>query len=247
MWAREFKDANGQRGGLLESVRWIEGYERVAELATQLPETRLVYVADREADIAALMARARDLGHPADGLIRSRHHRALPDGGKLWASVTAGLPLGEVCFTLPSRHGQKARWVRQQVWAQRVELSDGKRGRVAATCMVAREVHAPAGVKPIEWRQLTNREASTFEAVAELIDGYRARWEIELFFDILKNACRIEALPLSTIERLERALGAVPGRGLADGPADALGAYRSGPGRRAVVRPGRVGSRLHAE
>lgn len=206
MWAREFKDANGQRGGLLESVRWIEGYERVAELATQLPETRLVYVADREADIAALMARARELGHPADWLIRSRHNRALPEGGKLWASVTAGLPLGEVCFTLPARHGQKARLVRQQVWAKRVTLSDGKRGRVAATCIVAREVNAPAGVKPIEWRLLTNREASTFEAVAELIDWYRARWEIELFFDILKNACRIEALQLSTIERLERAL-----------------------------------------
>jgi hypothetical protein len=54
-----------------------------------------------------------------------------------------------VCFTLPSRHGQKAR---QQVWAKRVELSDGKRGRVAATCIVAREGDAPAGVKPLEGR-----------------------------------------------------------------------------------------------
>jgi hypothetical protein len=205
-WAREPKDANGERGGVKESIRWTEGYERVAELAADLPTTRLVYVADREADIAALMARARDLGHPADWLIRSQHHRALPEGGKLWASVTAGAPLGEVRFTLPSRHGQKAREVRQQVWAKRVELSDGKRGRVAATCIVAREVDAPAGVKPLEWRLLTHREASTFEAAAELIDGYRARWEIELFFNILKNGCRVEALQLSTMERLERAL-----------------------------------------
>jgi hypothetical protein len=82
MWAREPKDANGERGGVKESIRWTEGYERVAELAAQLPETRLVYVADRESDIAALMARARDLGHPADWLIRSQHNRALPEGGK---------------------------------------------------------------------------------------------------------------------------------------------------------------------
>jgi hypothetical protein len=61
-----------------------------------------------------------------------------------------------------------------------VELSDGKRGRVAATCIVAREVDAPAGVKPLEGRLLTHREASTFEAAAELIDGYRARWEREM-------------------------------------------------------------------
>jgi hypothetical protein len=77
-WAREPKDANGERGGLLESTRWTEGYERVAEL----PDTRLVYVADRGSDIVGLMARARDLGQPADWLIRSQHHRALPAGGK---------------------------------------------------------------------------------------------------------------------------------------------------------------------
>jgi hypothetical protein len=206
MWAREPKDANGERGGVKESIRWREGYERVAELAADLPRTRLVYVADREADIAALLARARDLGQPADWLIRSQHNRALPAGGKLWASVTAGAPLGEVRFTLPARHGQKAREVRQQVWAKRMELSDGQRGRVMATCIVAREVDAPAGVKPLEWRLLTNREAATFEAAAELIDWYRARWEMERFFDILKNGCRVEALQLSTLERLERAL-----------------------------------------
>ena len=206
MWAREPKEANGERGGVKESIRWIEGYERVADLAADLPSTRLVYVADRESDIAALMARARDLGQPADWLIRSQHNRALPEGGKLWASVTAGAPLGEVRFTLPARHGQKAREVRQQVWVKRMELSDGKRGRVTATCIVAREVDASAGVKPLEWRLLTNREAATFEAAAELIDWYRARWEMERFFDILKNGCRVEALQLSTMERLERAL-----------------------------------------
>ena len=84
MWAREPKDTQGKREGLLESTRWTEGYLRIAELAGRLPDTRLVYVADREADIVALMAQARDLGHPADWLIRSQHNRALPEGGKLW-------------------------------------------------------------------------------------------------------------------------------------------------------------------
>jgi hypothetical protein len=118
--------AEGRRGGVLESTRWVEGYERIAELAPELPDTRVVYVADREADIAALMARARDLGHPADWLIRSQHNRALPGGGKLWEEVTRGESLGEIRFPLPSRHGQKARQVCQQVYARRVALSDGK-------------------------------------------------------------------------------------------------------------------------
>jgi hypothetical protein len=44
------------------------------------------------------------------------------------------------------------------------------------------------------------------DEVNELIDWYRTRWEIEMLFDILKNACRVEALELSRIDRLERAL-----------------------------------------
>ncbi|MEF9406990.1 IS4 family transposase, partial [Ralstonia solanacearum species complex bacterium KE055] len=81
MWAREPKDADGERGGIKESARWIEGYERVAELGAALPGTRLVYVADREADFTALMQRADALGTPADWLIRSTHNRSL-DGGE---------------------------------------------------------------------------------------------------------------------------------------------------------------------
>jgi Transposase Tn5 dimerisation domain len=207
MWAREPKDADGQRGGLLESRRWLEGYERVAEEAAALPGTRLVYVADREADILELMQRARDLGNPADWLIRSQHNRALPDGAKLWTAVTAGEPLGEIRFTLPAREGRKARAVRQQLWAQSVALGSGGNDRVMATCLVARELGAPPpGVEPIEWRLLTNREATTLEQGVELIDWYRARWEIERLFHVFKNGCRVDALQLSTVARIERAL-----------------------------------------
>jgi len=68
------------------------------------------------------MAQARDLNHPADWLIRSQH--APPEGGKLWASVTACEALGGIRFTMPSRQGQKARHVRQRAWAKRVTVSD---------------------------------------------------------------------------------------------------------------------------
>ena len=72
-----------KRSGVSESLRWLEGYERLAEMAAQLPQTRLVYLADRKADIMALMVRARDLGEPLDWLLRSKHNRTLSDGDKL--------------------------------------------------------------------------------------------------------------------------------------------------------------------
>ena len=56
------------------------------------------------------------------------------------------------------------------------------------------------------WRLLSNRQVGTLEQAVELIDWYRARWEIKLFFLILKEDCRIEALQLGSAERIETAL-----------------------------------------
>jgi hypothetical protein len=206
MWARQAKDADGNRPGIRESLRWTEGYERIAETARTMPQTRLVYVADREADILELMQRAHAMGTPADWLIRSQHNRCLPDGGKLWTAVLASPALGEIEFLMPSRPGQAARTVRQQVFANPISLPDDHGGRMQLTCFIAREIDATEGVKPVEWRLLTNRKAETFEAIVELIDWYRCRWEIETFFNVLKNGCRVEALQLSHVAKIELAL-----------------------------------------
>lgn len=205
-WAREFRDADGVRGGLKESMRWKEGYERVAEMAARVPLSRLVYVADREGDILGLMQRAKALGTPADWLVRAKHNRCLPEGDKLFDRACAGAPLGQIVFTMPARHGIKERKVRQELWATSIELHAGKPDAVIVTCVIAREIDAPKGTKPVEWRLLTNRAAPKLENVIELIDWYRARWDIEIFFNVLKNGCRVQAMQLGTIEGIERAL-----------------------------------------
>lgn len=206
MWARSPKDEQGQRPGESESIRWSEGYERVAEIAQRIPSTRLVYVADREADILAMMQRAHALGNPADWLVRSKHNRALSGGGKLWQAVLATPSLGEIEFELGSRQGQAARRVRQQLYAYSADLSDGSGGSMRVSCVIAKEVDAPKGVKPIEWRLLSNRACGTLQGAVELIDWYRSRWEIEIFFNVLKNGCRVEALQLGSVAKLELAL-----------------------------------------
>lgn len=71
---------------------------------------------------------------------------------------------------------------------------------------MAREVGPPVGVKPVEWRVLTNRSANTLEQATELIDWYRARWEIEVCFNVRKNGCEVEKLQLAAVGRAERAL-----------------------------------------
>jgi hypothetical protein len=206
IWAREPKDANGQRPGIKESTRWVESYEWVAELATELPDAQLVYVSDRVSDMIDLITGACELGTPVDWLLRAQHDRALLDGQNLWQTVTSGEELGGISFTLPARHGQKARVGCQQLWASGVDLSKGKNQPIRATCVVAQEINPPAGSRPVAWRPLTDCIAETLEEVAEFIDWYRAGWEIQIFFHTLKNGCRIEALQLDMIERLQRAI-----------------------------------------
>ena len=75
-----------------------------------------------------------------------------------------------------------------------------------ATCLVAKETEPPDGDKPVEWRLLTNLLVENLEQAARMIDWYRSRWEIEMFFHVLKNGCCVEALQLGCVEKIERAL-----------------------------------------
>lgn len=102
-------------------------------MAPSLPSTRLVYVAGREADLMSLMLRAQELGTPADWLVRAAHNRCLPEGDKLRERTSRGEAVGQIAITMASRHGVKARTVRQHLWVQRAGLPAGKGKCIAAT------------------------------------------------------------------------------------------------------------------
>ena len=188
-----------------ESMRWLEGFERCAELAATLPDTRLVYVADRASDIHEFLVRAQRYPQ-VDWLIRAAQDRKLADGDTLGDRLAQAPVLGEVCFILPARPTRPGRSVVLTVRAERVTLQPQGGEPVTVTTLRAREERAPAGVEPLDWRLLTNRPAETLAAAAELMQWYGCRWTIEVFFRIFKTGCRVEALQLSTLERLEPAL-----------------------------------------
>jgi hypothetical protein len=203
MWARRPRG----EAALLESTRWIDGYERIAEMAAQLPSTRLVYVADREADFSALLGQAQALDYPADLLIRVRYDRKLQaDDAQLFAALSQAPVLGEIVFPLAPGRGKKARTVTQSVSVVRSVVRLPGNQTTTLTVVQAMEHDAPQGDKPVCWRLLTNRLITDLAQASELIDWYRARWEIELYFHIIKTGCQVEQLQLETIERVERAL-----------------------------------------
>jgi len=207
MWARgKTKEADEKNPSVTESIRWIEGYERVCEMAASVPDSRLVYVADRECDLRELMQRAEHLGHPADWLVRAKHNRNLGNKEKLWDKITKRKPLASIRFTKSRKKGEKARQVCQEIKVLPCCLHASSHTPTTVTLVEAREINPPFGKAPLVWRLLTNRSVDSAEEAIELLDWYLCRWEIEMFFDVLKVGCEVEKLQLNHRGRIEKAL-----------------------------------------
>ena len=207
MWSRGLTKAADQANpDVKESRRWIEGYERIADMAQRCPEKRLVYIGDRESDFYELLKRAQQLDYPADLLLRAQHNRALGDDIKLWDAIDEQSVLTRITFTKPRKKGEKSRKVIQEIKTLRYKLRPKSKQPIDLTLVQAREINPPKGTPPLIWRLVSNRYAETAKQACELLDWYRARWEIEMFFDVLKVGCRVEKLQLDTKERIEKAL-----------------------------------------
>ncbi|MCP3911319.1 MAG: IS4 family transposase, partial [Actinomycetia bacterium] len=170
-----------------ESVRWVDGYQKVNELAEQLTDTRLTYVAEREGDIYDLFVEAPCPESAADWLVRGQHDRALADGGTLRQSLAEAPVLTEMSFDQPGGNGRTARTVHQELKVVCVTLKAPYRpDRVLpdfeVTAILATEPNPPAGEEPVEWLLLTNLPVETTEQALEKLQWYLCRWQIEIYF-----------------------------------------------------------------
>jgi Transposase Tn5 dimerisation domain len=55
--------------------------------------------------------------------------------------------------------------------------------------------HAPRG------NEVTSLPVTNLATAVPILEWYSCRWEIEVFFKILKSGCRVEQLPLETADR----------------------------------------------
>src|SRR5262249_34052422 len=68
------------------------------------------------------------------------------------------------------------------------------------------EIDPPPDVEPVEWILFTNLPIDTPEAIADVVDHYRARWLIEEYFKALKTGCSLEERQLESLHALLNAL-----------------------------------------
>jgi Transposase DNA-binding/Transposase Tn5 dimerisation domain len=199
-----------------ESYRWLEGYALACEVQHACAGTVVVSVADCEGDIQEwfLDAMGRPGQERAEFVIRAKCNRRLAPGaaqGYLWEELQAAHPLGRVTFELSRQADRPTRQVTLIVRARPVTFHGARRlgGRlppVQLWAIYARERKPPKGEEPIEWLLLTSVPVEDFAGASLVMQWYRARWEIELFFRVLKQGCQIERLRLAADHRLLNAI-----------------------------------------
>ncbi len=194
-----------------ESHKWLISFCKVAEAQKRCPETTLVSVGDREADIYELFELAlKDLSGPKL-LVRASQNRILAEGqGHLWDKVSEQDISGIQEVYVPRRGRRPARVARLSVRFAEVTLKPPQKKKehkeLTLWAILAREEDAPEDVKPIEWMLLTTFRVTNFEEATEKVGWYAIRWGIEVYHRTFKSGCKIEERQLGHADRIETCL-----------------------------------------
>ena len=211
-----------------ESYRWLDGYRRASAIAATAPGTKIISLSDSEGDVyECFVAAARDEGVKAEWIVRACQNRVVTNDstGKLRETVAAGPVLGTRTIEVGARpdrsHGdggkrRQARsprtatvTVRACVVTLQAPWRSGGVARmpdVTINAVLVREVAPPADEPAIEWLLLTSLPIGTFDQVCDIIHYYTCRWEIEVFFRVLKSGCGVQELQLETAARFVNCL-----------------------------------------
>lgn len=194
-----------------DSHRWLEGYQEASAIAALLPGTRIISVADREADMFELFDyRRRQAGPKADLLIRAKWDRQLADTNATLFAELAAAPLAQtVKITVPrqrehvgppsdpGRPGLAAREAEVEVRFKEISLHAPQtptlrdQPPVRLWAVGLEEKKPPAGAPAVRWVLLTTVQVASAKQARKCIRWYCRRWRIEEWHRVLKSGCKI--------------------------------------------------------
>jgi hypothetical protein len=217
VWARDPNEVGKRRQrkqlpiSQKESYKWLSSLDAVFSAQDECPNTRLVSVGDREADVYDLLAAERPEG--VELLVRASWNRCVDAPERyVWATIEAQPIVRHLTLQVPRRGPQPGR---EAILALRFcpltlcpprHRKSERLPSVTLWAVQVREVDPPVDVKPIEWLLLSTVAVHTVEDAIERVEWYACRWGIEVWHRILKSGCRIEERQLGTADRLQRCL-----------------------------------------
>lgn len=203
-----------------ESFRWLNGYRLACELASTCPQTQIVSIADREADIYDIFVDAQQqTGLRADYIIRAKEDRCTlerdPETGplayrKVRDEVSCSKLLATRTIELNQTPNRTARQAFLEIRAITVVVKSPRSRSylpdVTHNVVLVKEVGGPGDDTEVSWLLLTTLPIDTIDGLLRIVDYYVARWIVEVYFRTLKTGCRVEQIQLETTSRLKRCL-----------------------------------------
>ena len=218
IWARDDEDqmsAKQRKNRTIEqkeSYKWIESLQQVRRLT---PEgVAVVNICDRESDVYEYFQEAANHGDKI--LLRATYNRCLmQEQQRLWDYMSNQPVRGNLEVKVPAKDKQPARNATVEIRFESVVLKPPYRSKsqgkeelepINIDAVWVKEIDAPDGAEPLDWKLLTNVSVKTFEDAVERISWYKKRWNIETYFKVLKSGCKVEDCRFETAERLIRYL-----------------------------------------
>ena len=200
-----------------ESRKWLASYRAVSAAQKQCRRTRLVLMADREADIHELFVEQARTHGGAQLLIRaerSRNRKVMNDENKncefLWKLMEKEAVVGTRQILIPPAEKRAAREATLAIRTAPVTLRPPNRKShlppVEVWAVFAHELEPPDGVEALEWMLITTVEVKDKADAYQRLDWYAKRWGIEVYHRILKSGCRVEARQMEQARRLQNCL-----------------------------------------
>lgn len=182
--------------------------DTVAAIGT-LPETRLIHVADQEADVYQMMMACVDAG--VGFLIRGRHDRCVEgDATRLRSFMNQQAVVDHRAVEVPAAKKRPARRAKVALRYAPVTLEAPKYDPrftepLSVWAVSVKEVDPPADVtEPIDWLLLTSETTENVAAAWRRVEWYRCRWLVEEFHKVEKSGCKLEASQLDDAEDIKR-------------------------------------------
>ncbi len=196
-----------------ESYKWLKSYQHCEMVQKKCPETIIVSIGDREADIFELLAEKTLTNARTELLVRSErtNYRSNMDG-LIWDILPQQEEQTRITINIPRSGSRRARTATLSLRAKRLTVKRPRDKKyplrcVDLTCIYVKETDYDESVaEPLEWMLLTTMEVSDDFPIERIVGWYTQRWCIETYHKTLKSGCKIEERRLGDSSRIERCL-----------------------------------------
>jgi hypothetical protein len=190
-----------------ESYKWIEGIQKACD---SCGSDNLVHVCDRDGDIYELFETCQSLN--TTFVVRAVHSRSTAvQGQKSFGKISKTAVCGSYQLKIQPSKKQIARTAKVEVKFYAVTLIPPIAKKNICVPVKVYIVSAKEKVNKsvpdtqlINWKLISNNPVQSMEDAFKVIEWYKARWNIEVFFKTMKSGFGIEKARLRHVERLKK-------------------------------------------